>query len=180
MNKIKYIFALFIVFLIASCNTVQTTDGVYEVVDVMKSKDKNKPHDFSWKQNENDVYFSEAFKGKVVFLNIWGTWCPPCRREIPEIIKLQEELKDQGLAVVGIATERGSDLSENRQKVFNYVEQSGINYPNFVMSREHIGSTYAPNAVPTTYIINRKGDIVDKVVGGMDYKAFKELVLKHL
>jgi len=59
------------------------------VTEVMAGKGKKAP-DFMWKQDGKDMSFSEMTKGKVVFVNFWATWCPPCRKEIPDIIKLKE------------------------------------------------------------------------------------------
>lgn len=65
--------------------------------------------DFTFTHNGKETSFAEFTKGKVVFLNFWGTWCPPCRKEIPDIIEIQKELQNKNFVVIGIAMERDRD-----------------------------------------------------------------------
>ena len=68
------------------------------------------------------------FDGKVVYVTIWGTWCPPCRTEIPTFNKLQDRYGDDGLVIVGIAFERGSNVDSRRRKLRKFSEKYDINY----------------------------------------------------
>ncbi len=138
--------------------------------------------DFTWEQNGKTIKFSDYIKDKVVFINFWGTWCPPCRAEIPYIVQLQKEYKDKDFVVVGFALERNPG-TEGVQK---FVDAQGINYINFISSRtdqnamqivSHFGQI---NAVPTTMIFNKKGEKVETIVGGRDYKSFKASIDKAM
>lgn len=156
------------------------SDKVFAIKDVKKATGK-KLHDFSFEKDGVETYLSDISKNKVVFLNFWGTWCPPCRKEIPAIIKLQKEYKDE-LMVIGIALERGGELSDQIKKVDSYANKADINYINFIeTSDQKYGRLFGGiRAVPTTFIINKNGEVVEQIRGGMDYASFEKLVKKYI
>jgi peroxiredoxin len=113
--------------------------------------------------NGNPVSLS-SFKGKVVLLNFWATWCPPCRAEIPSMNKLQQMLKNKGLVILAVSTDRAvvdvKDFIKNNPIAFTVV----VDY-NLTVSR----SLYKVFMVPTTFIIDKKGVIVEKYFGEQDW-----------
>lgn len=122
--------------------------------------------DFTIEVDGKDVKFSDLTKDKVVFLNFWGTWCGPCRREIPAIVDIQKEMKDD-VVVVGIASEQRGD--RDKSKVETFVKINKINYIN-IMSNPQLQKYYGEIAygkgsgikyVPTTFLINKDGFVVD-------------------
>jgi thiol-disulfide isomerase/thioredoxin len=76
------------------------------------------------------------YRGQVVILNLWGTWCPPCRREIPELVELQAELEEQGATVVSIAVDSGAEES-----IRSFASEFGIDYPIWlsVIRKQYLG-----------------------------------------
>lgn len=156
------------------------SDSVFAIKDVKKAKG-NMLHDFSFEKDGEDTYLSDHTKDKVVFLNFWGTWCPPCRKEIPAIIKLQDKYKED-LVVVGVALERGGSTGDQIKKVDGFSEKAGINYMNFIETADQKYSRLfgGIRAVPTTFIVNKKGEVVEQITGGMDYASFEKLVSKYL
>ena len=100
-----------------------------------------------------------SLRGKVVLVNFWATWCPPCREEIPDLIALQAKYKDQ-LQVIGVSQDSG-----NAEAVAAFARDHGMNYP-IVMSSADIEKLF-PNvyALPTTFIIDRDGRLAQKHVG---------------
>jgi thiol-disulfide isomerase/thioredoxin len=97
--------------------------------------------------------------GKVVLLNFWATWCPPCREEIPEMIALANRYKDR-LQIIGISMDDGPP-----EEVREFAKQMGINYPVVMWSREIIREYGGVPALPTSFIINPEGRVVQKHVG---------------
>ena len=101
----------------------------------------------------------EAYKGKVVLLNFWATWCGPCRAEIPSLIRIQEAYKDR-LQIIGMDVD---DDDEERLRAF--VKNQGINYP-VAMTSVPVRLAYGGiAALPTVFVINRDGKVVQKHVG---------------
>jgi thiol-disulfide isomerase/thioredoxin len=101
----------------------------------------------------------ENWGGKVVLVNFWATWCPPCREEIPEMIALKRQFKDQ-LVIVGI-----SEDDDPATNVLKFAQQRGINYP-IVMATPQVVAAYGGvPALPTTFVIDTQGRVVQKHAG---------------
>ncbi len=159
--------------------TAQGTAEVYIVKEVMKSKSK-KPSDFTWIDGGKEISFSEYTKGKTVFLNFWGTWCPPCRKEIPAIIKIGKEQNPKDFVIIGIALEHSS-VSVAEKKVRKYANSKGINYINIIDDNKKIANAYGGiQAVPSTFLIDKKGNIAEKIIGGRSYSSFMKSLKKVL
>lgn len=136
--------------------------------------------DFSWMNGNKSISFKDITKGKVVFLNFWGTWCPPCRKEIPDIVKLDKDLPDKDFVVVGIALERERNQQKAVQLVSKFADSKGLNY-NIIVDDGKISKAYGPiSAVPTTFIIDRDGRIVETMQGLRSYETFLSSIKKVL
>lgn len=106
------------------------------------------------------VVSTAEWHGKVVLLNFWATWCPPCREEIPELVDLETRYKDR-LQVIGISMDDPDEVSA----VKKFSEQHGVNYPIVMGSREILMEYGGVPALPTSFVINTEGKIVQKHVG---------------
>ncbi len=114
---------------------------------------------FQLKDVEGKELKLEAFRGKVVLLNFWATWCGPCRAEIPSLVELQKRYKD-GLQVIGLAVDE-----ENEGYVRSFAGTQGINYP-VAMGTPDVRIAYGGvGALPTVFVIDTEGRIVQKHVG---------------
>jgi peroxiredoxin len=131
----------------------------------------------AWKLKDVDgkpVELSQ-FKGKVVILDFWATWCPPCRTEIPGYIALQKKYADDGLVVIGVSVD-----TDGTAPVKKFIKDFGINYM-VVMADDGIQEAYGPIlGYPTTFIIDRDGHIRDKKLGRMPAAKYEEKVLAVL
>lgn len=131
--------------------------------------------DFTFEVDGKEVKFSEYTKGKIVFLNFWGTWCGPCVREIPAIMEIQKEMA-KDVVVIGIACERRPN---DKPKVVQFADKKGLNYLNF-MRHSDLEAYYGNIAyngpriasVPTTFLIGKDGFIVGFKKGGQSKQAF--------
>ena len=99
-------------------------------------------------------------RGKVVFLNFWATWCPPCRSEMPSMEKLYLRFKDRGLEMVAV------DIAESERDVVTFMNTFKLTFPAALDTDRRIGSTYGIRYFPTTYIIGRDGQIIISFIGG--------------
>ena len=107
---------------------------------------------------------SADWRGKIVLVNFWATWCPPCRAEIPDLVALQEKYRDH-LVIVGIAEDEGSVDGVKR-----FVAEHKINYP-IVMSTPELRKIFpAVMALPTTFVLDRDGNLAQKNVGMLNAK----------
>ena len=103
------------------------------------------------------------YRGKVVFLNFWGTWCGPCRAEMPSMQLLYEELKDEGFEIVAV------NLGERPAPVRTFIDEYGLTFPVLLDQRQTVGTQYGARSIPTTYLIDRNGDILGMAVGTREW-----------
>ena len=130
--------------------------------------------DFTLKKMNGEPFTLSKHKGKVVVLNIWATWCPPCRKEIPDFIEIQKEMRDEGVLFVGVSVD-----IEGWEVVRPFAKDYGINYP-LVVDDGTVSQKYGPfRGIPTTFIINKKGEI-EYVAPGMVNREVLEPALKKL
>ncbi len=110
----------------------------------------------------------EAFRGKVVILDFWATWCGPCRMEIPNFIALQNKYRDQGLEIVGVSIDpiapRGNP--GGAPAVAPFMKDNGINYTILMVNKPAALRGYdVSQGIPTTYVLDRSGRVVRTYVG---------------
>jgi len=103
------------------------------------------------------------FRGKVVFLNFWATWCGPCRFEMPSMEKLYRRLKDEGLEILAV------NLQEDRSSVEQFVDEYGLSFPVLLDTTGRIGATYGARSIPTTYIVDREGFVIAGTIGTREW-----------
>lgn len=106
----------------------------------------------------------EQYKGKVVFLNVWATWCGPCRAEMPTIERLYQKMKDTDVVFVMLSVDRDAD----KQKINNYVSKHQYTFPVFQPSGLLTDQLDVPS-IPTTFIIDKNGNIVSKETGASNF-----------
>ena len=106
------------------------------------------------------------FKGKVVLLNIWATWCAPCVAEMPSMEKLYQELKDEGFELLAVNVDESG-----AETVAPFMEKHKLGFPVLLDPRGDIKNLYLTTGIPESFIIDKHGIIVEKVVGPRDWVA---------
>lgn len=108
--------------------------------------------DFSIQDLQGNALDLAAYKGKVLVINFWATWCPPCRREIPDFIAVYKELRGEGLEILGLSVD-----DTTVPALVDWTRKMGINYP-IALATPEIVKAYEPgDYIPTTIIVDRKG-----------------------
>jgi thiol-disulfide isomerase/thioredoxin len=128
----------------------------------------------------NEIKLSDL-QGKVVIVDFWGTWCPPCRAEIPSFVKLQEQYGSQGLQIVGLTYEDPSNSAEDNTKtVQQFADSNGINYPCALGTDAITDQVPGFRAFPTTLFLDRTGKVRAKLEGLHEYDFLEALTLSLL
>jgi peroxiredoxin len=178
--KLILIFVLLPVTMFAACSNKNPKPEANKVhkktntsaADTSKPKLMDAP-DFTLKKMDGKTFTLSRHKGQVVILNIWATWCPPCRKEIPGFIKIQKEMRNKGILFAGVSVDK-----QGWSVVRPFAKKYGINYP-IMVANPTFDRKYGPfRAVPTTFIINKKGKLVYGGAGMINAKALKPALEK--
>ena len=123
---------------------------------------------------EGNMHTLEEYKGKPLILNFWGTWCPPCRRELPDLKKIYAEYNPQGLEIIGLA------VNDSPAQVRSFAEKMGLGWVMLIANRESAMSYQIGAGVPVTIFLDREGNEISRAIGARDYNFFKSEVKKIL
>jgi peroxiredoxin len=127
--------------------------------------------DFTVKSLVGDSENLSDYRGKVIFLNFWATWCGPCRAEVGEIDVLHETLKDEDFMIMALS------IQEQKKKVSKFMNSNDIDFPVYLDSDGAVAAMYGVNGIPTTYIIAPDGTIVGKAVGPREWGGTESVEL---
>ena len=137
---------------------------------------------FTLKDQYGKKHTLNDYKGKIIFLNFWATWCPPCRAEMPDIQKLYERSSREGkdsVIVLGVAAPKlGSEKDEAGIKAF--MEKNGYSYPVLMDKGGKLFEAYGIRAIPTTYLIDRRGNVIGRVQGALSAENLEKIIQQVL
>ncbi len=132
--------------------------------------------DFSGKTvNDQGKFDSATLRGKVVLVNFWATWCPPCRKEIPSLLKLQEKYRDKGFAVVGVSMDEGGSTL-----VGKFLAKQKVSYPVIIGDAELARGFGGVIGVPATFLVDRQGELIRRYDGFASEDELQEEIEKLL
>jgi len=132
--------------------------------------DYAEPFDYNFKIKTltGEVIDFNQFKGKVVFINLWATWCPPCRVEMPSIQELYNGVDKEKIQFVLLSMDRNDDLP----KIVKYVEKNKYTFPVY-QPNGYLPDLLQVPSIPTTFIIDKNGNVVSKKVGTTNFNTGK-------
>ena len=136
--------------------------------------------DFTLPDQYGQEHTLSDYQGKVVFLNFWATWCPPCRAEMPDIQALYEKYKDsEDVAVLGVAFP-GLSGEGTAEEVASFLEENGYTYPVVMAEDVQVAFDYQIQAFPTTFMITRDGDIYGYATGSLPAETMESIIEQTL
>lgn len=139
-----------------------------------RSTQKPLAPDFTLSQLDGKPLTLSSYRGKVVLLDFWATWCVPCREETPHFVELQQNYGDRGLQIIGVSMDDGPE------PVGPFVQQFHVNYP-VVIGTARTGEMYGGVlGLPIAFLIDREGRIVSKHIGATDAAVFDKDVSQLL
>jgi thiol-disulfide isomerase/thioredoxin len=137
--------------------------GWQEVQDSRRLPDDSLAPDFTLERLEGEPVSLSALKGQVVLVDFWATWCPPCREEMPYLVKLAKQYEAKGVRLVAVSND---DLDDQREAVSRYVVETMPELrPYAAFGTPDVSATYLVRALPTLYVVDRAGAIVASQTG---------------
>lgn len=119
--------------------------------------------DFELKDVDGKQHRLSDYRGKVVIVNFWATWCPPCREEMPSMQRAWERLKGDGVVMLAV------NVGEDEEQVFTFTADYPVDFPMLLDQDSTVISKWPIKALPTTFVIDQEGRIVYRAVGGREW-----------
>jgi len=155
--------------LITGCGNktkIQTPIAKAEPIKIETKDDAVKAPDFELESTEGNKIKLSDYNGKIVIVDFWATWCPPCREEIPSFVQLQKQYKND-LQILGVSLDTGT-----KNDVAPFMKEYKMNYPVLFANNEVVNNYGGIEAIPTTFIIDQEGNIINSFIGYHDKSAF--------
>ncbi len=142
--------------------------------------------DFELQDQFGNTHKLSDYKGKVVFLNFWATWCPPCRDEMPDIQKLYENygFNEDDVIILGVASPSSDEnpytQERDEQYVIDFLEENNYTYPTILDSSGRLEREYGLSAYPTTFMIDTNGNVYGYLPGMMTYDIMESIIAQTI
>lgn len=162
MKKITLIVCLFLLIAMGPGSAGNTSGSPGSPLNTDNIINSRAP-DFTLKDLNGKTVSLSAFKGKVVLLNFWATWCPPCREEMPALNKLYHETKHRGFEIIAVSTDKS--VSDTK----GFLQKNKLDFPVLFDEDRSVAKLYRVFSMPTTFLIDRNGMIVEKFYGEYDW-----------
>ena len=167
--------------------TIETTDSIDDTDTTEGNENQGDAEvfpaiDFTLTDQYGNEHTLADYKGKVVFLNFWATWCPPCREEMPNIEELYNEynLNKDEVVILGVANPKSDGFMNNQDveadEVIKFLDENGYTFPVVFDETGDILSQYQIGAFPTTFMINKEGNITGYVAGSLTKDIMKNMI----
>ena len=151
--KRLYLLAAFLILATAGCYTGSRPQHVGSAA-----------KEFTVRDSDHQVRLNQ-FRGQVVVLNFWATWCPPCMQELPSMMDMQNQLRSRGVVVLGVSIDVDDDAYHR------FLKQRGVNFVTVRDPEQKVAGMYGTSGWPESYIIDRQGVLRRKVVGPINWES---------
>ena len=134
-------------------------DAAYKALDLIRPSRQKLAEDFTLATPQGKKVKLSDYRGKLVFINFWATWCPPCREEMPAMQRLYEQQKDNGLVILAVSVDADPAV------VPPFVKTHHFTFPVLVDPKMETANTYGVRALPSSFIIDRQGNMAALALG---------------
>ena len=152
---------------------IEETQPVSNKSEVLGIEEGNKAPNFELPTLDGKKVKLSDMKGKKVILNLWATWCPPCKAEMPHMQEFYQSQKGKNVEILAVNL---TTAEKDASTIKPFVQEYGLSFPVLLDNDGLIGDTYQAFTIPTSYIIDTKGNIRKRVVGPMDKEMMTELI----
>ena len=149
----------------------QEMERLFRDMGVLKIPHATRPVEIQLKDVLGNMVRLSDYRGKIVFLNFWATWCPTCVIEMPSMEKLHRRLKDKEFVMVAI------NLQETPAQVKSFFEKFELSFTALLDSSGNVGTGFAVNALPTTFVLDKEGRIIGQALGPREWDSRASIAL---
>jgi len=149
----------------------QELERLFGDIGILKIPHISRPVEIKLKDVLGNTVSLSDFRGKIVFLNFWATWCPPCIIEMPSMEKLHRRFKDKNFVMVAVNSQ------ETDAQVKSFFEKNKLSFTALLDSSGEVGSWFGVNALPTTFVLDKQGRIIGSALGPRDWNSQASVAL---
>ena len=159
--------------------SLKLNDSAFKFSNQVAIKDNMPAPDFTFPGLDGKMVSLSDYKGKVVLLNIWATWCPPCVEEMPSMEKLYQKFKGQNFEILAVSIDE-----PGLKVVAPFMKKSNLTFPALIDSEGAIKAVYGITGIPESFIIDKQGNLIKKIIGPVDwatgdiFRFFSEVIEK--
>ncbi len=153
-------------------------ETLYFSLGIQRIDPPQKAEDFTLRTLEGERVSLKAYRGKVIFLNFWATWCGPCRMEMPSMEKLWQDFKEEDFVMLAV------NIQEESKLVSSFMKEMNLSFPVLLDEKGSVSRSYRIRGIPTTFFLNSKGETIGTAVGARDwaseesFRLIRELLLE--
>lgn len=144
---------------------------IFLMISLVSFSNSAKAPDFSLKDQYGVVHSLKKYKGKVIFLNFWATWCPPCKKEMPDIENIYKEYgkNKKDVVILGVNSEKTKDVKK-------FLSEKNYSFPTVIDENSEVMRKYFIQAFPTSFVIDKEGNVYGYVMGGLTGEQIKQVI----
>jgi len=140
-------------------------ERLYPSLGIQRVDPPEEAEDFTLKTLKGGTVSLKDYRGRLIFLNFWATWCGPCRAEMPSMQRLWEEFKEEDFVILAI------NIQEESKLVSSFMNERGLSFPVLLDEKGKVARSYGIRGIPTTFFLNPEGEIIGKAVGARDWAS---------